>query len=107
MPQKIITDRIRPAGANDTFGVKQSREALDKALGLAATWMAKREWAAGDSFSMADCAAAPPLFYTDLRIAPLAGKHDNLAAYLGRMKQRPSYARTLKEAEPYLHLVPA
>jgi glutathione S-transferase len=55
---------------------------------------------------MADCAAAPPLFYADLRIAPLAGRYDNLAAYLERMKRRPSYARTLKEAEPYLHMVP-
>jgi glutathione S-transferase len=104
--QKIITDRIRPAGASDAFGLKVSREALGTALTLADTWMAEQEWAAGDTFSMADCAAAPPLFYTDLRITPLAGKYDHLAAYLGRVKQRPSYARTLKEAEPYLHMVP-
>jgi glutathione S-transferase len=104
--QKIITDRIRPAGGNDIFGVQQSREALDKALGIADGWMAKQQWAAGDAFSMADCAAAPPLFYADLRIEPLAGRHGNLAAYLERMKQRPSYARALKEAEPYLHMVP-
>jgi glutathione S-transferase len=69
--------------------------------------MARQQWAAGDTFSMADCAAAPPLFYADLRIAPLAGRYDNLAAYLNRLKQRPSYDRTLKEAEPYLHMVPA
>jgi glutathione S-transferase len=105
--QKIITDRIRPLNTSDGFGVKQSRDALEAALGLAEGWMANQPWAAGETFSMADCAAAPPLFYIDLRIAPLAGRYDNLAAYLGRMKLRPSYARTLKEAEPYLHMVPA
>jgi glutathione S-transferase len=105
--QKIITDRIRPAGTGDTFGVAQSREALDTALAIADRRMAGRTWAAGGAFSMADCAAAPPLFYADLRVTPLAGRYDNLAAYLGRMKQRPSYARVLKEAEPYLHMVPA
>jgi glutathione S-transferase len=104
--QKIITDRIRPAGASDTFGLTVSRNALEAALTLADKWLARQTWAVGDTFSMADCAAAPPLFYADLRIAPLAGKFDNLAAYLGRMKQRPSYAQALKEAEPYLHMVP-
>ena len=104
--QKIIGDRIRPAESKDAFGVTQARDALDTALGLADKWMAKQQWAAGNAFGMADCAAAPTLFYTNLVIAPLAGKHDNLAAYLGRMKQRPSYARALKEAEPYLHMVP-
>lgn len=104
--QKIITDRIRPAGASDVFGVAQSRTALDTALAIADRHMASRTWAAGDEFSMADCAAVPPLFYADLRIAPLAGRYDNLAAYLDRMKQRPSYARVLKEAKPYLHMVP-
>jgi glutathione S-transferase len=104
--QKIITDRIRPPGANDAFGVKVSREALEAALTIADRWMAKQQWAAGDSFSMADCAAAPPLFYADLRVSPLAGRYDNLAAYLERLKRRPSYARALKEAEPYLHMVP-
>lgn len=105
--QKVITDRIRPAGANDIFGVKQSRGLLDAALAIADKDMAGTQWAAGDNFSMADCAAAPPLFYTDLRIAPLAGRFDNLAAYLQRMKERPSYARVLKEAAPFLHMVPA
>jgi glutathione S-transferase len=104
--QKIITDRIRPPGASDVFGLKVSREALDAALAIADGWMAKQPWAAGDTFSMADCAAAPPLFYADLRVEPLAGRYDNLAAYLERLKHRPSYARTLKEAEPYLHMVP-
>jgi glutathione S-transferase len=104
--QKIIGDRIRPAGQNDAFGVDDARTRLNAALDIANRQMAGRTWAAGDSFSMADCAAAPTLFYTDLVIAPLAGTYDNLAAYLERLKQRPSYARALDEAEPFLHFVP-
>jgi glutathione S-transferase len=53
---------------------------------------------------MADCAAAPALFYAN-QIEPL-DSHPQIAAYLLRLMQRPSYARTLKEAEPNFHLVP-
>jgi glutathione S-transferase len=66
--------------------------------------MADRQWAAGDTFSMADCAAAPALFYAEGR-APF-GDRPNVKAYLDRLKARPSYARALKEAEPYFHMVP-
>lgn len=104
--QKVITDRIRPAGKNDAYGVEQSRKAIETALALADKDMATRTWAAGDAFSMADCAAAPPLFYCDYAVTPLARRYGNLAAYLGRLKQRPSYARALKEAEPFLQYVP-
>ncbi len=104
--QKVITDRIRPPGQNDPHGVTHARDKVEAALALADKDMADKTWAIGDDFTMADCAAAPPLFYCDLAIAPLAGHFDNLAAYLGRLKQRPSYARALKEAEPYLHMVP-
>ncbi|MDO8876095.1 MAG: glutathione S-transferase family protein [Pseudolabrys sp.] len=104
--QKIITDRIRPAGKNDTFGVDQARELLHTALGIAEKKMASRPWATGALFTMADCAAAPTLFYTDMAIMPLAGAYPHLAGYLGRIKDRSSYGRVLKEAEPYLHWVP-
>jgi glutathione S-transferase len=55
---------------------------------------------------MADCAAAPTLFYTNRAVKPLAGTFDNVAAYLDRLMKRPSYARALKEAEPFLKYVP-
>ena len=67
--------------------------------------MASRHWAMGDAFTIADCAAAPPLFYLD-KIAPLAPRYPNVAAYLDRLKQRPSYARALQEAEPYMQFFP-
>lgn len=104
--QKIIGDRIRPADKKDSYGVEEALAALNIALGLAERQMAARTWAAGEDFTLADCAAAPPLFYCDLAVTPLSGRYSNLAAYLARLKARPSYARVLKEAEPYLHWVP-
>ena len=104
--QKIITDRIRPEGQNDPFGVQQARDLIHAGLSIANDDIAGKQWAIGDDFTMADCAAAPALFYVDFGIAPLKGKYVNLAAYLERLKQRPSYARALKEAEPYLQYVP-
>ena len=104
--QKVITDRIRPEGQNDPYGVEQARVQLETALALLDRRMARRTWALGNIFTMADCAAAPPLFYVNMAVAPLAGRYDNLAAYLERLTQRSSYARALKEAEPYLKYVP-
>ena len=67
--------------------------------------MAGRDWAAGDSFGLADCAAAPALFYADI-VVPFAATHPNAAAYFERLLQRPSVARTFVEAQPYLHMFP-
>jgi glutathione S-transferase len=67
--------------------------------------MATNTWAMGDAFSMADCAAAPALYYANL-VAPLAGAHDTAAAYLDRLMHRPSFARAEKEAEPYRAMFP-
>jgi len=104
--QKVITDRLRPAGQNDTFGVEHARGLLRTALGIVDKDMARKTWAAGDAFTMADCAAAPTLFYYNMAVQPLAGSFDNMAAYLDRLVKRPSYARALKEAEPFLKYVP-
>jgi glutathione S-transferase len=68
--------------------------------------MAKKTWATGEAFTMADCSAAPTLFYYNRAVEPLAGSFDNAAAYLDRLVKRPSYARALKEAEPFLKYVP-
>jgi glutathione S-transferase len=103
--QKIIGDRIRPEGSKDSFGVEQARKAMHTALAIVEREMAGREWAAG-GFSLADCAAAPALFYINEAIDPLAGRYPALAAYLDRLMQRPSYARALAEAQPYLHMLP-
>ena len=106
LTQKVITDRLRPAGQNDTFGCGHARALLQTASGIIDKDMARKTWAAGEAFTMADCAAAPSLFYYNMAVTPLAGSFDNVAAYLDRLVKRPSYARALKEAEPFLKYVP-
>jgi len=103
--QKIVGDRLRPPGAKDPHGVAEARTQMQTALGMVDQAMAGKTWAAGESFTMADCAAAPALFYAD-KVAPLAGRYPNVVAYLERLKQRPSYARALEEAKPYFHMFP-
>jgi glutathione S-transferase len=103
--QKIVTDKLRPAGMNDAHGVQQAREQLQTALGLIEQDIAGKTWAMGDAFSMADCAAAPALFYAD-KVMPFAGTHKNTAAYFARLMERASYARALREARPYFAMFP-
>ncbi|HEY4265322.1 MAG TPA: glutathione S-transferase family protein [Micropepsaceae bacterium] len=102
--QKIITDRLRPSGQNDSFGVQEATQQILTAYRLIDAGIAGKQWAMGDDFSMADCAAAPALFYGSMAVP--FGAHKNLAAYLERLKARPSYARVLKEAEPYFKYIP-
>jgi len=102
---KIVGDRLRPEGSKDAFGVEQARAQLAVALGMVEKTMAAKKWAMGEDFTMADCAAAPALFYAAM-VAPFAEPHPNTKAYLERLMQRPSFARVLREAEPYLELMP-
>lgn len=102
--QKVMGDRRRPDGKRDAFGVAEARDALVTAYGVLNTALADKRWAAGDEFSMADCAAAPALFYASM-IVPFSDRTP-IAAYFDRLSQRPSYARAKREAEPYLALVP-
>jgi glutathione S-transferase len=103
--QKIITDRLRPAGKNDPHGVEEAKALLRTACDMLDQDMRTKTWAMGDEFSMVDCAAAPPLFYANM-VMPFGDTHKNVARYLGRLMERPSYARVLEEAQPYLGLVP-
>jgi glutathione S-transferase len=103
--QKIVGDRLRPAGRSDPFGVEQAKGLLRTALDMVDTDMAAKTWAVGEDFSMADCAAAPALFYAD-RVMPLGDVHKNAAAYFRRLMERPSFARAIEEAQPYFALFP-
>jgi glutathione S-transferase len=103
--QKIVTDRLRPAGKNDPHGVEQAKGLLQAAYGLIEQDMSTKTWAMGDAFSIADCAAAPALFYADL-VLPFGDTYPNTAAYLRRLMERPSFARVVREAEPYRALFP-
>jgi glutathione S-transferase len=67
--------------------------------------MATRTWAAGETFSLADCAAAPSLFYADW-VRPIPEGLANLRAYRARLLARPSYARAVDDARPYRKMFP-
>ena len=103
--QKVVGDRIRPADSKDPFGVRQARDRIATCYDMLESDLASRAWIAGDSFTMADCAAAPALFYAN-KVQPFEATHPNLKAYFGRLLERPSYKRTLEEAEPYFHMFP-
>jgi glutathione S-transferase len=103
--QKIVGDRLRPAGQKDPFGVEQARHMMQTAYGIIEKDMATKTWAMGKAFSMADCAAAPALYYANL-VAPFGESHKNIARYFERLMARPSFKRAVKEAEPYRKLFP-
>jgi glutathione S-transferase len=103
--QRIVSDKLRPADGHDPIGVSEARAQLRTALHVAEGEMSTRRWACGELFSMADCSAAPPLFFIN-KMMPLAGDFPHLSAYLDRLAKRSSYARVLLEAQPYLAMFP-
>ncbi|HKR23641.1 MAG TPA: glutathione S-transferase family protein [Allosphingosinicella sp.] len=103
--QAIVFDRLRPEGRHDPHGVAEARALLAKALAYVEGHMQGRARLAGDGPSLADCAAAPALFYAD-KVMPLAGAYPSCLAYLDRLKAWPSFARVLAEAEPYFQYFP-
>lgn len=103
--QKIVADRFRPEGKHDPYGVEQAKTQLQIALGILERKVATKAWAMGDSFTMADCAAGPALFYANLAM-PFEKDNKQAAAYLRRLMQRPSFARCIEEAKPYRHFFP-
>jgi glutathione S-transferase len=103
--QKIVTDRLRPAGENDAYGVEQAKAQLHQAYGVIEREMNSRTWTMGSDFTLADCAAAPALFYANT-VVPFGPTEQNLSAYLDRLMARPSFAQVLDEAQPYFALFP-
>jgi glutathione S-transferase len=103
--QKIVGDRLRPAGAKDPHGVEEAKARLMSCYGMIDKEVENRTWAMGDVFSMADCAAFPALFYGD-KVLPFKDTHRHAAAYLDRLKARPAFARVIGEAEPYFSMFP-
>ena len=103
--QKIVGDRLRPEDAKDPHGLAEAKHKLRIALDMVERDMADRQWAMGDVFTLADCAAFSPLFYGN-KVMPFADTHPNVTAYLGRLQARPSVARVLREAEPYFDMFP-
>lgn len=103
--QKIVADRMRPEGEKDPRGVVEAHATLQVAYAMLDRRTADKEWIIGDAFSMADCAAAPALFYAGI-VSPFASDYPNAATYFDRLAERPSFKRTIAEARPYFHLFP-
>lgn len=102
---KIVDDKIRPETERDRRGVADAHARLDTAYGMAERFLGATSWAVGDEFSLADCAAAPSLFYAN-KVHPISAALPHCRAYLERLQARPSFARVLREAEPLMHLFP-
>ena len=103
--QKIVADFIRVPSDRDALGVKEARTLLDSAYGWLNGTMAARNWASGSDFSLADCAAAPALFYADW-VHEVPDKFPYVRAYRGRLLARPSVARSVDEARPFRQFFP-
>jgi glutathione S-transferase len=101
--QKIVADELRPDGGRDPVGVAEARRALDTAYGVLDERLAERPWAGGETFTVADCATFPPLFYLRAIHRP---HHANVTRYYRELLARPSIARVVEEARPYRELFP-
>ena len=98
--QKVVLDRLRPEAERDAYGVREARAMLETAYAWLDQRMAGREWASGDGFSLADCGAAPFLFYADWTHA-IDARFGHVHAYRQRLLARPSVKRAVDEARPY------
>jgi len=102
---KIFFDGRRPGDTGDPYGVARARATIERACAVFDELLAGRTWAAGDTFSLADCAAAPPLAY--LRMVQPYDKYANLSAYAARLISRPCFVRVMDEARPILEMLMA
>jgi len=103
--QTLVADRMRTESERDAKGVADARKVLEVAYVWLEQRFAPQSWAAGNTFSLADCSAAPALFYADW-VHPIGDRFLKLLAYRRRVLSRPSVARVVDEARPYRKLFP-
>jgi glutathione S-transferase len=103
--QKLVFDAIRQEGERDARGCADARAMLETAYAWLETHMQGREWAAGNAFSLADCAAAPALFYADWSHA-IDDRFPVVKAYRARLNARPSFAKAIDGGRPYREFFP-
>jgi len=103
--QRHIGQLLRPEADRDALTLSGTRQELASAYALIETRMGEHTWAAGESFTMADCAAAPSLFYAAV-VQPFAPEQVRLAAYFERLVARPSVQRVIAEAQPFFQYFP-
>jgi len=98
--QQVVFDALKPEQRRDPDQVQQAKERLEATYGWLDRWLEGRTWASGESYSLADAAASPSLFYADWT-HPTPERFANLRAYRARLLQRPSFARCVEEGRPY------
>lgn len=103
--QTLTADLLKPEAERDARAVAKAREALLQAYDFIERQLSGKTWAASDDFSLADCAAAPALFYA-LTYVPLSPQHAALAAYFERLMTHPAVARAVDEARPFFQYYP-
>jgi glutathione S-transferase len=103
--QTLVSERMRSEGQRGAQGDGDAGHLLDVAYRWLDQQVAQQTWAAGGDFTLADCAAAPALFYADW-VHPIGDEFPTARAYRGRLLARPSVARTVDEARPYRKLFP-
>ncbi len=102
---RFVYDALRPAESRDPYGVEEAGKMLDTSYAWLDLRMEGRTWAVGETFTLADCAAAPSLFYADWTYK-IPERYGNLLAYRERLLQRPSFARAVDEARRFRHYFP-
>jgi glutathione S-transferase len=103
--QTLVADRIRAENERDAKGVADARKTLDVAYGWLEERLTPRAWASGSTFSLADCSAAPALFYADW-VHPVGDRFPGVLAYRSRVLARPSVVRVVDEARPFRKFFP-
>jgi len=103
--QRVVFDALRGAGERDPRGVADAKARLDQSYEWLDSELKGRTWAAGEAFTLADCAAAPSLFYADW-VHPIAERFGTLRADRARLLKRMSFARAVEEARPYRAFFP-
>jgi glutathione S-transferase len=101
---KVVIDALRPDGGKDPIGVEQAKATIATAYDWLDRELPEGGWAVGEGFTLADCSAAPALFYANIAV-PFAG-HPRLEAYYARLRARPSFDRAVEEARPYRPIFP-
>ncbi|RWM06606.1 glutathione S-transferase family protein [Mesorhizobium sp.] len=103
--QKIVGDRLRPQDKTDPFGVDQARQQLRNSYAIVEKEMQSKTWAVGETFTMADCAASPALFYAN-KVEPFGDRFPTVKRYHDRLLERSTFARVIEEAQPYFKFFP-
>lgn len=103
--QRYVAQVLRPPEARDALAMAAHEEALGHAYDLIEARRGPHTWATGETFTMADCSAAPALFYASV-IRPFSTSHPQLAAYYERLLARPSVAAAIAQARPWFAYYP-